>query len=287
MGLWDGSNFSSPLRNLIFNIAINGSARVLVARDRLLGRIGRDLRIDASDTRVSRHAISSGRNLLDAVLVRPESGPAQASLLISHGIGETVQHWVPVQRLLAARGVVSLVFDYCGYGRSTGFFSASQAEQDVAAAFNCLHGLAAPLPVSMLGFSLGSGPSIAMLEKLDVDRLVLCAAYTSMRKGAVSVGIPRVFAGAVPPIWDAAVALPTCRKPVLVVHGERDRLFPVRMAEQLAGSCSPLAGLIIVPGLKHNEPFSRPTAAYWGLIADWLSHNRPSSASRLAEPVTA
>jgi pimeloyl-ACP methyl ester carboxylesterase len=258
------------LRQLIFNIAINSTARVLAARDRLLGRIGRDLRIDEADAGVSRHAISSGRNRLDAVLVRPGAGAAQASLLICHGIGETVQHWVPVQRLLAARGVASLVFDYSGYGRSTGLFSASQAEQDVVAAFRTLEEFAAPEPVSVLGFSLGSGPVVALLDKLPVERLVLCAAYTSMRKGAVSVGVPRSFAGGVPAIWDAAIALPVCKVPVLVVHGEKDRLFPVRMAEELAELCSPPAKLIVVPGLKHNEPFYRPTMAYWGLIADWL-----------------
>ena len=47
--------------------------------------------------------------MLDAVLVTPDANGARASLLICHGIGETVEHWLAVQQLLAANGVASLV----------------------------------------------------------------------------------------------------------------------------------------------------------------------------------
>jgi len=261
------------LRNLIFNIAINSTGRMLAVRDRLLSRIGRDLRLDAREVGVSRHEIPSGKCVLDAVLVRPAAGAERASLLICHGIGETVQHWVPVQRLLAVRGVASLVFDYAGYGRSTCLFSVRQAEADAMTAFEWLRAATAPLPVSLMGFSLGSGVASAVVGRLSAQRLVLGAAFTSMRKAAVSVGFPRVLAGVVPAIWDAKMALRDCRVPVLVVHGEKDQLFPVRMAEELARYCGPhgeLGQLIVVPGLRHDEPFYLPTMEYWGLIADWV-----------------
>ena len=59
-------------------------------------------------------------------------------------------------------------------------------------------------------------------------------------------------------------------QPVLVVHSTRDRLFPAAMAEQLVGWCGARARLRIVEGLHHNEPFHKPTAAYSGLIAEFL-----------------
>lgn len=258
------------VRQLIFNIAITSTGRVLLARDRLLGRIGRDWRAETPHAGVSRHAIHSGNNVLDAVLVKPDANAAQASVLICHGIGETVAGWLAVQQLLASNGVASLVFDYSGYGRSSGFFSSSQSELDTVSAFLCLQRLTAPLPVSVLGFSLGSGIASAIFSKVPAHRLVLCAAFTSLRKAAVSIGLPKTLASLVPPIWDAEDALRGCPVPVLVVHGEEDRMFPVRMAAELIAFCGSQSELVIVPKVAHNQPFRRPQLSYWGLIISWL-----------------
>lgn len=252
-------------RDLLLTIAVTATARVCIARDRLFRRVPWDGRMESAGSGTSRHAIPSGSNVLDAVLVRPQSTP-QASLLICHGIGETVELWHRVQQLLAENGVASLVFDYSGYGRSSGFFTASQAEHDAVAAFHLLERLMAPLPVAILGLSLGSGIAAATIRKVPAHRLVLCAAFTSLRKAAVSVRIPKMFGFAVPPIWDAEEALRDSTIPVLIVHGEKDRLFPVRMAKELAGFCTSACELAIVPNATHNDPFYRPQSSYWGEI---------------------
>jgi pimeloyl-ACP methyl ester carboxylesterase len=67
-----------------------------------------------------------------------------------------------------------------------------------------------------------------------------------------------------------------CSMPVLVVHGREDRMFPVRMAEELHAVCGESAELVVVPDVGHNEPFNRPRLAYWGLILDWLADRRPA-----------
>jgi len=263
--------FVTQVRQLLLTIAVTATSRVCGVRDRLLFRVPWDGRMETAGPGVSRHGIPSGRHMLDAVLVQPQSGPAQASVLICHGIGETVELWHQVQQLLAASGVASLVFDYAGYGRSSVFFNASQAEGDAVAAFGCLERLTAPLPVAVLGLSLGSGIAAAIMPKVPAHCLVLLGAFTSLRKAATSVGIPRFFAPAVPPIWDAEDALRNCPVPVLVVHGEKDRLFPVRMAAELAGFCGSHCELVIVPDVSHNEPFYRPRESYWGgIVARFL-----------------
>jgi hypothetical protein len=226
--------------------------------------------METSQSVASRQSIYSGNHVLDAVFVTPDANAVKAGLLICHGIGETVEHWFAVQQLLAAAGVASLVFDYSGYGRSSGFFNAHRCEQNAISAFTHLQLLISPLPVSVLGFSLGSGIAAAIVSKVPVHRLLLCAAFTSLRKAAVSVGIPKSLACAVPPVWDARKALVACTIPVLVVHGEMDRLFPVEMAEELTACCGSQSELVIVPMLSHNEPFYRPQLFYWGRIASWL-----------------
>jgi len=168
------------------------------------------------------------------------------------------------------------VFDYSGYGRSTGTVDWSQCEEDSIAAFEHLRRLAQPLPVALLGFSLGSGIAAAIVRRVETNLLVLCAAFTSFRDGALSVGIPRALSSLVPPIWHTRETLRECSLPVLVVHGERDGLFPVQMARDLAASCcSGNAKLVVVPNVAHNQPFRTPDLSYWGHIISRLFPQDP------------
>jgi hypothetical protein len=185
-----------------FSITLQCASRLINMRDRLRGRI-RSQPADAPHLAASRHSIPSGTSLLDAVYVEPIPSPARASVLICHGIGEIAPQWLPIQRILAEAGVASLVFDYSGYGRSTGRIHWSQLEQDAIAAFQLLERLAPPGPVSLLGFSLGTGIVPAIANRVNADRLVLCAGFTSFRAAARAVGLPAFLAPLVPPIWNA------------------------------------------------------------------------------------
>ncbi len=260
----------TTVRQLIFNLTIHGVGRALLARDLAVGWARLNWHVDPKAIGVSRHLIASGRNQLDAVLVQPASSPARAGLLICHGIGETVQRWHAVQQMLAANGIASLVFDYAGYGRSTGVFGAKRSERDAIAAFEFLREQLPALPVSLLGFSMGSGVAAAILPRVEARSLLLCAAYTSIRDAARSVGVPKWLTHGVPPIWHVEDALRVCEVPVFIVHGDKDRLFPASMAKELSACCSPTAEMVLVPQLTHNEPFHRPTMAYWGLIVSHL-----------------
>jgi len=258
-------------RSLSFTVAVTCTSRVLILRDRVLRRIGTGRRAVSPDTLISHHSITSESERLDAVFVKPAASPTRAVVLICHGIGETVEHWLPAQQLLAANGVASLVFDYAGYGKSTGFISWSHCERDAIAAFRHLKLLTPSLPISVLGFSLGSGIAAAIINEIDADHLILCAAFTSLRHAVCSIGLPRWLSFLVPPIWHAEESLRGCSLPVLVVHGGKDRLFPIRMASELASCCGTDVELLLVPDLAHNEPFYKPQFSYWGPIISRLA----------------
>jgi pimeloyl-ACP methyl ester carboxylesterase len=248
-----------------FTIALTCISQTLILRDRVLGWVGPGLR-DTPGLSTQRLTISSGANLLDAIFVEPTTSPARAALLLCHGIGETVEHWFPVQQLFAANGVSTLLFDYSGYGRSTGRPSGAQFDLDALSAFQELRRLTQPLPAAILGFSLGSGPAAAIANTAAPDYLILCAAFTSFRDALCSLGLPVRLTPLVPPLWSAQQSLRDCRIPVLVVHGENDRLFPVQMARDLASFCPTPAELLIVPNVSHNQPFRKPDLAFWGPI---------------------
>jgi uncharacterized protein len=270
-----GETAPNRAHRVAFSLSIAAISRLLILRDRALGWTKCGRAPAGVHERATRHAISGAVHELDAVFVEPAHVPARAAVLLCHGIGETVEQWFGVQQVFAERGIASLVFDYSGYGKSRGRPGWEQFEADAVAAFAALKKLAPQLPVSVLGFSLGSGVATAVFHRVHAQRLILCEAFTSFRKAAISVGIPRLLGPFVPPIWHAQARLAECRLPVLVVHGEKDRLFPVAMARELAAWCEPEAEFLLVPKTGHNQPFRKPCVDYWGPIIEWIAREKP------------
>jgi hypothetical protein len=258
---------------LTFAAAITAASRATTLHDLLIAHAWRLARLELKDVRLSRHRITAGESVLDAAYVEPALRPVETVLLICHGIGEIVDGWLPVQRLLASRGCASLVFDYSGYGRSKGRVAAEQFEEDAVAAFRRLQELAPGKPVAVLGFSLGTGVAAAAMSRMSASRLVLCAGFPSFRAAACSILVPKRWGHLVPAIWKAEESLRDCRVPVLVVHGENDRMFPVKMGEELYAKSGECAEFLVIPEHGHNEPFRRPRMEFWGPILEWLTRD--------------
>jgi uncharacterized protein len=281
------ASFSAEVQGTIFSGSVGLIWRAFVLRDRLLGRIGTTPSAGAHGAQISRHVIPSSTRLLDAIFVKP-SVPPQAALLICHGIGEIVDHWLSAQALLAANGIASLVFDYTGYGRSRGKVDWRHCEEDAVAAFSFLQNLVPQITISVLGFSMGSGIATAILPRVPAARLVLCSAFTSFRDAARVLGLPGFLSFALPRIWCNREALPGSPVPVLIVHCDRDRAFPIRMASELRFACGTNGELIIVPNQRHNEAFYGPQMSYWRHIIDRMvpvpaGSDRREETSRVGE----
>jgi len=261
---------SKRVDRFAFTTAVTVASRALILRDKLLGRMKRTRLDYLAAPGISKRKIPSGNQILDAVFVSPAGERTRAALLICHGIGETVDHWGAVQTLLAAHGVASLVFDYAGYGGSTGIVDWEQCEEDSIAAFGALKSVVPGLPIGILGFSMGSGIAAAVLDRIAPQNLILCSAFTSFREAACSVGLPRVLSFLAPPIWNNLESLRRCSHEALILHCEQDRVFPTRMASSLAACCGSGAKLVVVPNQKHNEPFYRPQFRYWNHVISLL-----------------
>jgi pimeloyl-ACP methyl ester carboxylesterase len=252
------------MRQGVLSFLLTVISRLLLRRDRQNGTMERMLRVfPFGDQRV---VISSGGRRLSGVYV--SAGESSPAILICHGIGELVEYWGEVQRLLKEMGVSSLVFNYSGYGESSGsFVSPAHCEEDAIAAFGELAGRG-HRSIVMLGFSLGSAVSSAVAGRLDVDGLILCEGFSSLREAGTAMGFPLWMARAIPDSWQTICRVGELEIPVLVVHSDKDDLFPLAMARRVAEACAQ-GELIVVNGLSHNAPIFTPTAAYWQPIAEW------------------
>ena len=251
-----------------FTLSLAAIGRILVLRDRYNGSYEKTCGVPCRDD--ERITIQSGDRTLDAVFV--SAGRHAPAVLICHGIGEVVEYWGSIQRLLQLLGASSLVFDYSGYGRSTGLPSTEHCEEDAIAAFNELTRRTSS-PIFLLGFSLGTGISASIASRVPVEGLILCEGYSSLREAAASVGVAPWMAHEVPDTWHTERCAAELTIPVLVIHSDADDLFPVSMAKRVADACNGRGELIVIPGLTHNEPIFIPTKDYWGPVVDWM-HKR-------------
>ena len=272
---------ATSVQRFLFTAALACASRAVQLRDRMLSRIPHSLP-ECIGIAATQHTLASGKSLLDAVFVTPAPTEARAAVLICHGIGEIVPQWFPIQRILAEAGIASLVFDYSGYGRSTGRPDWSQCEDDAVSAFNLLKRLVS-VPITILGFSLGTGVAATILNRVSAERLVLCAGFSSFRKAARAAWFPGFLSPLVPPIWSAADTLRNCKLPILIVQGDHDRLFPMQMAHDLVACSGGRADLLVLPARSHNEPFYHPQMHYWGPIIAWLLHEKRATDERPRE----
>jgi uncharacterized protein len=253
------------MRQAFLTLLLNVTSRMLLRSDRMNGIM--EQMLNAFTFTKERTVIPSGRRRLSAVYV--SAGDETPAVLICHGIGELVEYWGKVQGLLKGMGVSSLVFNYSGYGTSSGILTTAHCEEDAAAACRELAGRGHRSMV-LLGFSLGTGVGCAVASRVDVDGLVLCEGFSTLREAAMAVGFPRWVTRVVPDAWDTVHRVSALEKPVLVVHSDVDGLFPLSMAERVAEGCGPRGKLIVIKGVSHNAPIFAPTEDYWRPIAEWV-----------------
>jgi alpha-beta hydrolase superfamily lysophospholipase len=238
-------------------------SRTLLLRDRLTGRMANQLKAFSFED--ERLVLLSGGRKLSAVYI--SAGQAAPVFLICHGIGERVEYWQDVQTLLKKIGISSLVFNYGGFGASTGTVCRSHCEEDAVTAYKELvrRGVRS---IFLLGFSLGTGVVTAIASHVDADGVILCEGFSSLREAGLAAGLPRWLTLLTPDAWPTAKRVSELDIPILVVHSEDDRLFPFSMAEKVMSGCKQ-GEQIVVAGYSHNAPIFEAAESYWEPIASW------------------
>ena len=127
------------------------------------------------------------------------------------------------------------IFDYCGYGDSTGKASEQGTYRDALAAWEYLTGAKGVDPESILvyGRSLGGAVATWLAAEVKASALVLEATFTSvtdMAKNRFPLLPAKLFCRYKYPSIDV---LGTLRCPVVVAHCKDDTVIPYRMGRRL------------------------------------------------------
>ncbi|CAG2134637.1 alpha/beta hydrolase [Cupriavidus plantarum] len=228
---------------------------------------------------------ASGDRTLHGCFVQA-TAPNAPALCVFHGNSECLSDWAPVQALLHAAGISSFVFDYSGYGSSTGRPTVRNLREDAKTAYAHFRA-ATPRAVRhyVLGYSLGSGILLDVLHRLQPAPVgaIIGAGFSSARAAAVATGrVPGWMAWMLPDPWDNAARVCRLKMPLMLLHSRIDATIPYSHGQKLARVARCANRLVTFEDLPHNAATNPDwLAAFWAPVIPYLRSDE------LGEPTAA
>lgn len=206
----------------------------------------------------------------------PAADPRAPVVLFFHGNAGTREHRIEILQGFHRAGLGVFIFDYRGYGGSTGRPSEAGLLLDGEAAFDWLRGNTGDAPIVFYGHSLGGAVAAVTALRRPAAGLILESVFTSVPDMAIRV-VPLPFVRyVVKTRFDTRAALGALTQPLLLIHGDADEVVPFSMGRRLfEASAAPDKTFRAVPGAGHNDVFVVGGEEYWGWISEFARKRIP------------
>lgn len=236
-----------------------------------------------TDTRIP----TVGGGSLEIWRIEP-SGPSRGTVVLAHGWGRNRDRMVGRARRFGQWGFTTVIHSARDHGQSSPrrFMNAVKFAEDIEAVLGWVRE-----PVILYGHSAGAGGAIIAAERnpARVRLLILEACYADTREALLSLyrwvnpffGIVfgpmilfwmRLFYKNRLDLVSPVRLAPTIKMPVLLIHGEKDRRFPLEFARKLNQAFAPgQAELYIAKGVGHSD--SSTTAGYPPAVRSFIERN--------------
>ncbi|MCR6645595.1 MAG: alpha/beta hydrolase [Terricaulis sp.] len=191
---------------------------------------------------------SDGQSLI-AWYAAPQAG--QPVFLFFDGNGGSPEgssgRWLQIM----ARGAGFLAVYYRGYSGSTGAPSEAGLINDARAGYQWLidHGYRAE-DIVIHGYSLGSAVAVQLAAEKPARALILEAPMTGIDDIARQYG-PGLFPNIMRDTFKSREFIGRVHAPVLIVHGEEDRVIPFAMGEAMFAAANEPKSFIAMAGTDH------------------------------------
>lgn len=183
-----------------------------------------------------------------------ESHPDKPIFVFFHGNGGHLGHRAYKYKNIISRGFGLLALSYRGFGLSEGSASEEGLYNDARAAINFLRGKdIGEKNMVLYGESLGTGIASHMAVEYDFKAVILESPYTSL----ADVGqdnypyIPVKLL--IRDNYDTLSKIVDVTEPLLVMHGEKDRIIPVAYGKKVFQAANEPKKLVIYPDKYHND----------------------------------
>lgn len=240
----------------------NVAGRDLVATPSAVGLEYQELWLETDD----------GERLHGWWLPRPD---ARATLLFHHGNAGNISHRLDSLLLFHQLELNVLIFDYRGYGQSSGRPSEAGVYADARAAWNWLvdDKQIPPDRIVLFGRSMGGAIAAQLASEVNAGAMILESTFSS---------VPDVAAEIywwLPVRWLARIRFPTIEHvvasdiPLLVVHSRDDEIIAFAHAERIVAAVAEgRAELLEIQG-DHNTGFLRSGERYLAGLSAFLERH--------------
>jgi fermentation-respiration switch protein FrsA (DUF1100 family) len=186
----------------------------------------------------------------------PEDG--RAVVVYFHGNGGSLRNRAERARVLSQEGRGLLLVSYRGYSGSTGSPTEAGLRLDARAALDVVERAAPGHPVVLYGESLGSGVAVELASERDIAGLILDAPFTSTADVAKLTYWYVPVDALMQDQFRSIDRIGRVGAPLLILHGERDRLIPIAQGERLfAAAASASKDLVRLSEAGHASVLER------------------------------
>lgn len=185
-----------------------------------------------------------------------------------HGNEGALNSWGFMNDLYTNKGYDLFILDYRGYGKSSGTISSEkQFMDDIEQAYASISKSYADSQIVIIGHSLGTYPAAVLAANHHPKLLMLLSPYYSMQDLVLSKYpfIPKFVLKYKFPTFKFINKI-SC--PIVIVHGNNDKLIKVESAIKLKQMAKPGDELFIIQNLGHNG--INQNLEYQGKLKDLL-----------------
>lgn len=187
------------------------------------------------------------------VLWHAEARPGQPTILFFHGNGGEISCRHERLAFYQQQGFGALFVSYRGYGASTGRISEQGFITDALTAYEFLVARGVePARIAVIGESLGSGVAVQLAAQKPIGVLILEAPFTAAVDVAAEIYPWLPVRLLMKDQFISRDHIAQVNVPLLVIHGDADRVIPVEQGRALFGMANEPKELVILPGEGHG-----------------------------------
>jgi pimeloyl-ACP methyl ester carboxylesterase len=170
-----------------------------------------------------------------------------------HGNAGNIESWTSGADYYQRVNYDMFMFDYRGYGKSTGTVSSeAQLHSDVRKAWDSVASLYDGKPIIIYGRSLGAAMAAELATHVDAEKVILVSPFTSMEAMA-KAQYPLLPVALIKYPLRTSEIIGEIKAPIILVHGDRDALIPIAHSEALLKLVNGDSKFLVIEGAGHND----------------------------------